>query len=74
MDILSPVFGLLSFLILKFRSMHEEAASYAGPCVTAEGDARYAPTGCMIESPQEVKLKHVLSEAEGEKTYDDSLY
>ena len=66
---LSPVFGLLAFLIkrdspepviyrgmrlgrggkpfpiLKFRTMREEAASYASPPLTAEDDPRITPLG-----------------------------
>jgi lipopolysaccharide/colanic/teichoic acid biosynthesis glycosyltransferase len=33
------------FSILKFRTMHEEAASYAGPPLTAEDDPRITPLG-----------------------------
>ncbi len=37
--------GGREFGILKFRTMREDVASYAGPRVTAEGDARVTPLG-----------------------------
>ena len=37
--------GDRAFFILKFRSMREEAASYAGPPLTAEDDPRITPLG-----------------------------
>jgi lipopolysaccharide/colanic/teichoic acid biosynthesis glycosyltransferase len=38
------------FGILKFRTMREEPASYAGPCLTASGDARITPLGQWLRN------------------------
>jgi lipopolysaccharide/colanic/teichoic acid biosynthesis glycosyltransferase len=41
------------FHILKFRTMREEAASYAGPGITAHDDARITPLGAWLrDMPQ----------------------
>lgn len=38
------------FNMLKFRTMYEEARSYAGPAITAQGDDRITPLGALLRS------------------------
>lgn len=54
------------FKILKFRTMHEEAASYAGPRITAAGDARVTPVGKWLRDTKLNELPQLWNVLKGE--------
>ncbi|PKN92341.1 MAG: hypothetical protein CVU44_14470 [Chloroflexi bacterium HGW-Chloroflexi-6] len=54
------------FNILKFRTMHEEAASYVGPKVTAAGDARITPLGKLLRNTKLNELPQLWNVLVGE--------
>ena len=54
------------FHILKFRSMHEEAASYEGPGVTAQDDPRITPLGRWLRDTKLNELPQLWNVLIGE--------
>jgi lipopolysaccharide/colanic/teichoic acid biosynthesis glycosyltransferase len=54
------------FNILKFRSMREEAASYAGPPLTAEDDPRITPVGKWLRQAKLNELPQLWNVLKGE--------
>lgn len=54
------------FGILKFRTMREEAASYQGPRVTAEGDPRITPLGKWLRDTKFNELPQLWNVFVGE--------
>jgi lipopolysaccharide/colanic/teichoic acid biosynthesis glycosyltransferase len=54
------------FGILKFRTMREEAASYAGPCITAEDDPRITPLGKWLRDTKLNELPQLWNVLVGE--------
>jgi lipopolysaccharide/colanic/teichoic acid biosynthesis glycosyltransferase len=54
------------FGILKFRTMREEAASYDGPRVTAEGDLRITPLGKWLRDTKLNELPQLWNVLVGE--------
>jgi lipopolysaccharide/colanic/teichoic acid biosynthesis glycosyltransferase len=54
------------FRILKFRTMREEAASYAGPCVTAGDDARITSQGKWLRDTKLNELPQLWNVLVGE--------
>ena len=58
--------GGREFNILKFRTMHEEAASYAGPRVTAEDDQRITPLGKWLRDSKFNELPQLWNVLIGE--------
>ncbi len=54
------------FGILKFRTMREEAASYQGPRVTAEGDPRVTPLGKWLRDTKLNELPQLWNVLVGE--------
>jgi lipopolysaccharide/colanic/teichoic acid biosynthesis glycosyltransferase len=54
------------FSILKFRSMHEEASSYAGPPLTAEDDPRITPLGKWLRDTKINELPQLWNVLVGE--------
>ena len=52
------------FNILKFRSMREEAASYAGPPLTAEDDPRITPVGKWLRQAKLNELPQLPTHAQ----------
>src|SRR5688572_4002474 len=54
------------FHILKFRSMHEEAASYKGPGVTAQDDPRITPLGRWLRDTKLNELPQLWNVLIGE--------
>lgn len=54
------------FGILKFRTMREEAASYDGPRVTAEGDPRITPLGKWLRDTKLNELPQLWNVLVGE--------
>jgi lipopolysaccharide/colanic/teichoic acid biosynthesis glycosyltransferase len=54
------------FQILKFRTMHEEAASYAGPGVTAGDDPRITPLGKWLRDTKVNELPQMWNILIGE--------
>jgi len=54
------------FKILKFRTMREEAASYAGPCITAKGDPRITPLGKWLRDSKLNELPQLWNVLVGE--------
>jgi lipopolysaccharide/colanic/teichoic acid biosynthesis glycosyltransferase len=58
--------GGRTFGILKFRTMREEAASYAGPRITAEGDPRVTPLGKWLRDTKLNELPQLWNVLVGE--------
>ncbi|MFZ5882108.1 MAG: sugar transferase [Chloroflexota bacterium] len=58
--------GGRTFGILKFRTMREEAASYNGPRVTAEGDPRITPLGRWLRDSKLNELPQLWNVLMGE--------
>lgn len=58
--------GGKSFGILKFRTMREEAASYDGPRITAEGDPRITPLGKWLRDTKLNELPQLWNVLVGE--------
>lgn len=54
------------FWILKFRTMHEEAATYAGPGVTAQDDPRITHTGKWLRDTKLNELPQLWNVLVGE--------
>jgi lipopolysaccharide/colanic/teichoic acid biosynthesis glycosyltransferase len=54
------------FPILKFRTMHENAESYAGPRVTAHGDGRVTPFGQWLRDSKINELPQLWNVLKGE--------
>jgi lipopolysaccharide/colanic/teichoic acid biosynthesis glycosyltransferase len=54
------------FGILKFRTMYECAASYQGPCVTAQDDARITPLGHWLRDTKLNELPQLWNVLAGE--------
>ncbi len=54
------------FQILKFRTMREDAASYAGPKITAEGDGRITPLGKWLRDTKLNELPQLWNVLIGE--------
>ena len=53
------------FQILKFRTMREEPASYAGPCITGQGRPAHHPAGEMAARHQAERTAPVMERAGG---------
>jgi lipopolysaccharide/colanic/teichoic acid biosynthesis glycosyltransferase len=58
--------GGRQFGILKFRTMLEEAASYAGPRITSEGDQRITPLGKWLRDSKINELPQLWNVLVGE--------
>ena len=54
------------FYILKFRTMHENADSYAGPRITAHGDGRINPLGQWLRDSKINELPQLWNVLKGE--------
>jgi lipopolysaccharide/colanic/teichoic acid biosynthesis glycosyltransferase len=58
--------GGMDFGILKFRTMYEDAKSYAGPCVTAKDDGRITPLGRWLRDTKLNELPQLWNVLVGE--------
>jgi lipopolysaccharide/colanic/teichoic acid biosynthesis glycosyltransferase len=73
-DSIGPVFyrgarmgrGDKPFLILKFRTMREDAASYSGPRLTAQDDERITPLGKWLRDTKLNELPQLWNVLKGE--------
>ena len=54
------------FKILKFRTMHEEAASYAGPRITVADDVRVTPVGKWLRDTKLNELPQLWNVLKGD--------
>ena len=54
------------FKILKFRTMHEDASSYAGPRLTAAGDVRITPIGKWLRDTKLNELPQLWNVLKGD--------
>ncbi len=54
------------FQILKFRTMREEPASYAGPCITGRDDPRITPLGGWLRDTKLNELPQLWNVLKGE--------
>jgi lipopolysaccharide/colanic/teichoic acid biosynthesis glycosyltransferase len=54
------------FKILKFRTMHEDASSYAGPRLTAAGDERITPVGKWLRDTKLNELPQLWNVLKGD--------
>jgi len=54
------------FKILKFRTMFEAPASYAGPCITGQGDGRVTPFGHWLRDTKLNELPQLWNVLTGE--------